>query len=202
MAIHRKRRPLVRTVETKDAKLIVIATEGEKTEKIYFDGFRNSRIKIRTIPSEEGRSAPSYVLENVQKFKNEYDLDADDELWLAGDVDRWPERNLSEIARSCASKRFRLAVSNPCFEIWLALHCPDDLEGDLSPDSLRKHLVSYLGAFSKSNFDVPRLLSGLSRAVKRAKVLDAEETGRWPQKSGTHVYKIFDRPDLLKSVRV
>ncbi len=48
----RKKRPLDRNVpHFKDTKLIVVATEGQKTEKRYFDIFKTLKIQVRVIPA-------------------------------------------------------------------------------------------------------------------------------------------------------
>ena len=46
----------------------------------------------------------------------------DDSLWLMFDIDRWGEKNISEICRQARQKQYQLAISNPCFEVWLYLH--------------------------------------------------------------------------------
>jgi hypothetical protein len=55
----------------------------------------------------------------------EGNVDEIDVLWLVIDTDRWGDKQLSEVTSECVSKHFRLAVSNPCFELWLILHYED-----------------------------------------------------------------------------
>ena len=65
----RKKRPLDRNIpHLRDTKLIVIATEGQKTEKRYFDIFKTLKIQVRVIPAEDNLSAPEYVLEKMRLF--------------------------------------------------------------------------------------------------------------------------------------
>ena len=55
--------------EHRDASLIFIACEGEQTERQYFsfNCLKNSRVKLIIIPSD-GKSAPSYVLDNLKSL--------------------------------------------------------------------------------------------------------------------------------------
>ena len=57
--------------------------------------------------------------------KKDFALEKDDELWVMIDVDRWNKSTLQEIAKEARQKGYRLAISNPCFELWLLLHFRD-----------------------------------------------------------------------------
>jgi len=112
----------------RDAKLIVVATEGENTEPKYFEALKaaylNPRIHLEIIPSKGGKSSPKHILQNLIEFKNEYRIREDDELWIVIDRDfkSWTIKELSECLQLCKQKKIKVALSNPCFEIWLLLH--------------------------------------------------------------------------------
>lgn len=53
-----------------------------------------------------------------------------DEIWLVTDVDRHDLARLHEARQRLEDRRWHLAVSNPCFEVWLQLHLVDAVEGD------------------------------------------------------------------------
>lgn len=121
----RRKRPIdrrSRPLPHRDARLFVIATEGEETEKQYFSMFGNKRCQVKVIPSEDGRSAPHHILKQLKEYKREYQIGSGDELWLMVDVDRWRPGRLAEVAAEAGRSSFELAVSNPCFEVWLYLH--------------------------------------------------------------------------------
>ncbi len=188
----RRKRPLDRTVGTlRDAKLIIIATEGSLTEKIYFESFRLTNVQVRVLPSEDGRSSPQHVLGNAQDYKNTYQLGDGDELWLVIDVDRWPQPTLSDVAASATAERIGLAVSNPSFEIWLALHLEADLPEPLSNEDLVTHLRAQLGSYNKHRYDCGGILNGVDQAVERAIHLDSSPQHRWPQNPGSRCYRII-----------
>ena len=61
----RRKRPLDRDVpHLRDTRLIIIASEGEKTEKQYFESglFGNRRVQVKVLETQDGRSAPNWVL--------------------------------------------------------------------------------------------------------------------------------------------
>ncbi|QTG17422.1 RloB domain-containing protein (plasmid) [Agrobacterium tumefaciens] len=188
----RKKRPLDRTVATlRDAKLIIIATEGSLTEKIYFESFRLTNVQVRVLPSEDGKSSPQHVLGNAQLYKGTYDLGDGDELWLVIDVDRWPAATMSEVAARAIAEKIGLAVSNPSFEMWLSLHLDVNLPAVVSNDGLVAHLRSQLGSYNKHRFNCDAILGGIDLAVERAIQLDTSPQHRWPQTPGSRCYKII-----------
>ncbi|MXN46215.1 hypothetical protein GR138_13535 [Shinella kummerowiae] len=111
---------------------------------------------------------------------------------MAVDVDRWKEKMLAGVASLCLQKRINLAISNPCFELWLALHLDADLPSTVNSRTLERHIRKQLGSFQKSNYDAKRILQNIETAVSKAKDLDDVPSHRWPQKMGTHVYKLVE----------
>ena len=122
-----------------NSKLIIIAAEGEFTEKIYFEALRkharNSRVHIKILERDEENkhnSSPEYVLGQLTQYKLENPIEQDDELWLVIDKDKWTAKSIRAVAQRCAQdSSYHLALSNPCFELWLILHIIDaSLESD------------------------------------------------------------------------
>ena len=187
----RRKRPLDRGRKPlRDARLIIIATEGSDTERIYFDRFGSSRVQVRTLASLDGKSSPDAVLSNLETFQQEYQLGAGDELWVAIDVDRWHARTLGSVATRCVQKKYGLAISNPCFEIWLALHLEASLPNPINARSLERHLRKQLGKFRKGSYDAEILIGNAQRAIANAKALDSKPRDRWPQEPGSRVYRL------------
>lgn len=189
----RKKRPLNRNVShLRDTKLFIIATEGEKTEKQYFEIFQNPKVQVRIIPTEAGLSAPEYVYDRLEQFHEQYQLGDDDELWLMIDVDRWGDEKLSQIAANTTKKGFRLAISNPCFEVWLYLHFSDCEEDELSCNDFKFKLRQQNGSYNPSNLDLEVYRPFVADAVSRARVLREYPNERWPASIGSHVYKVVE----------
>ena len=181
-----------RPVPYLDPKLYVIATEGRETEKEYFSLFQTNRVHIELLTTgAEDSSAPQHVLARLELIKDDYLLDQDDELWLMIDIDRWPQGSLARVCADADRQGFGLAVSNPCFEVWLVLHFQ---EADLSDNSGRrlKQKLHKLGGSNQKN----RLKGNaygrqrIEMAIQRARALDRQTGARWPEFPGTHVYKI------------
>jgi hypothetical protein len=190
----RKKRPLDRNIEhLRDTRLIIIATEGEKTEKQYFGMFHNIKVQVQVIPTEEGLSAPEYVLERLNQFSDQYQLGDEDELWLMIDVDRWGESKLSHISAATAQKGYKLAVSNPCFELWLYLHFFEPSRGSFTCDEVINLLRQHIGSYNKINLNIEVYRPYVTDAVTRAERLHVNASERWPSSVGSHVYKVVKK---------
>ncbi len=190
-------------------KFFVIATEGTKTEKIYFGDlaadkrFNHPSVHVETIQS--GDSSPEHVLAGLTEFNNKYELGDNDELWLVIDRDRWEVPMLSRVTQEAFQKRFRVADSNPAFEIWLLLHhrSLDDYteeeiaelqanrrSGSRSRTRLERELISICGSYSKSKLKSSDYLPEIDRAITNALASDVEPNDRWLNQIGTRVYKL------------
>lgn len=73
----------------RDARLIVIASEGKDTERIYFKAlakeYTNPRVHVHILErceGEQNNSSPEHVLKQLNDYKGQYELESDDELWL------------------------------------------------------------------------------------------------------------------------
>ena len=213
-----RKRPPRRKSHNRDAKLLIIATEGTETEKIYFedltspDWFGNSRVQVEVLSSTETDKAPKRVLAEIDRFKRKYKLDKDDELWIVIDVDRWGDANLNSVARLCKQKGYFLAISNPCFELWLLLHLRslDDYSEDIKAEFLEnqkvtknrsrldQELLDILGSYNKAKPDTSQFLPFVEIAIERAASLETNHDDRWPQKLGTRVYLLASKIVSMK----
>ena len=192
--VHRRGRPLEReTRPVRDARLFVIAVEGARTEHHYFCDFRSTRLRCEVISPEENKSSPKHVLQRLEDYQKEYQLDTDEDfLWLVCDRDRWTAAEMTNVAQQCIQKGYGLAVSNPCFECWLVLHFRD-LEAPASSRELTAILKKELGGYRKSRYPMAPFRPRIDQAIARAQKLDAETevSQRWPERNpGTHVYKL------------
>ena len=200
MITSRKKRPLDRKItQLRDSKLIIHAVEGNQTEKQYFSIFRKTRIQIKILASADNRSAPEYVLERLISYKDDYQLDDNDELWLMIDVDRWGDKKLSEIARYANQRGYGMAVSNPCFEVWLYLHF-SLISGNISNcGRVKQMLKNKIGGYKSGNIPAEKFEPFVEDAVDRAKSIDSKsDEQRWPNKTGTHVYRVVENILALK----
>jgi hypothetical protein len=176
----------------RDPKLFIIAVEGEITEKQYFSLFQSTRVQVEVLQTSDGKSAPNYVLDRLDEFKKRYELSEEDELWLVCDVDRWGNKKLSDVCRKARTKGYNLAISNPCFEVWLCLHFQDLDHRDKTCTDFKKRLREILGSYRGNNLDLEKYSSNVPGAIDRAKNLTPPSQEYWPNNSGTHVYKLAE----------
>jgi hypothetical protein len=104
----------------------LIVCEGKVTEPHYFNEIRRIErgiIDLRLVPA----GVPKTVVERAVKLKRESARDARrdenlryDHVWCIFDVDEHPF--VPEAKQQANANGIELAVSNPCFELWLLLH--------------------------------------------------------------------------------
>ena len=183
---------LDRTVQNRDARVFVVATEGAVDEPSYFTQLQRNgtipanRIKLHLIPTpHNGRSDPEGVFDRLVTFTEDTRLLKEDECWLVLDVDRWPK--LPVIAQFAKERSYGLAISNPCFEIWLLCHFPDaSLDGSCQELKPRKgKLIAEIPIDERWPAD--------SVAAARERARDLDTWNSWmPDEPGTNVYKLID----------
>jgi len=116
-----------KTASRPERKTVVIFCEGEASEPDYING-------LRRIPSVHDNTAINIEIDPLQGVpltlvKRAVDRAADpevDECWCVFDVE-WPKHhpNLDKVIQLAEAHNIRLAISNPCFELWLILHHED-----------------------------------------------------------------------------
>ncbi len=102
------------------------------------------------------------------------------------DKQSWTVEEIAEVAQVCYQKGYYLAVSNPCFELWLLLHLNsleeysdttlqeflDNKKVTSNRTRLEMELVLQLGSYNKSNLETSSFLPFIKEAIERAKQLD------------------------------
>lgn len=211
---------------------MVFANIGSKVKVINVleDALKKSD-KNRTIDEKKqvSSSKPQNLLDKMNAFKSthqdDYDFDEheQDEFWLIMDVDDHTDitivdsedkSNLDKwnaVLNECQNNKYKYAVSNPFFELWLLLHFDDVNEEDYSyavndshsyePTSHFRDRLSALGVPLKNHkhFDAkyyPKYNKvAINNAIQRAEALDPEPKCNFPLDLGSTVYR------LLKSIK-
>jgi RloB-like protein len=179
---------------------ILIVTEGSITEPEYFRGFaqacRNSRVTVEIAP-EHG--VPRTVVEAARDRKREAENQANrerddnlayDSVWCVFDIDDHP--NVSEAKDMAHDNGIGLAISNPCFELWLLLHFRDN-PGMQHRSKIRDKLKEHLPNYDK-HIDYISCSTGYQQAVARASRMDqdAECNRELYRNPSTGVYKVTE----------
>lgn len=133
---------------------ILVCCEGEVTEPSYFNGLkREGHNNLLHIEVKPGGLAPKTLVDYAVELKHEAEqkarrLEDDnlryDEVWCVFDVDAHP--HILEAKQKAAANSMKMAISNPCFELWLLLHFEDQrkhIERHRVQSACRKHLPGY-----------------------------------------------------------
>ena len=176
----RKRRPARRTPYKDSKPIILIVTEGEVTEPEYLEGFaraaKNSRVDIKVVG---GAGVPKTIVESAKELKKEAEKRARrekddnlryDEVWCVFDFDEHP--NIPDAKQMARDNGIELAMSNPCFELWLWLHFADQ-PGMRHRHDLQRMMKQYIPSYDK-HVDFSDCAAGYDTAVERASRLDED----------------------------
>lgn len=210
-AQRRKEPSLVRPVaELTEKPSILIVCEGENTEPSYFNQFRITSAKVKSVGV--GYNTVSLVnraIELAQQGNYE-------KVWCVFDKDDFKADDFNAAIQIAETNNFKVAYSNQAFEYWLILHFNDHIGGGMHRDSynekinelLKPYKVSYDGKGSKmisENFF--ELLDGIDSKTKSKRVELAvvraernynqfDHTNPAKEESSTTVFKLVR--ELLK----
>ena len=180
---------------------LLVLCEGKVTEPLYFQAFkhehRNQLVQVEVMPD---CGVPKTLVEHAVERKKQALREAKkygdsflkyDEVWCVFDVDVHP--NLEEAKNQARDNGLRVAISNPCFELWLLLHFQDQ-----RAHQERAHIqAACRGHLPEFNKEVPydRVQPLYAEAVRRASELDRWQTeqGRPGGNPSTDVYKLTER---------
>lgn len=192
-------------------KTYVLAYEDNYASPQYFEELnnnllydKNNRIELISLKRQRGdtNSAPNHVFKRLKAYKNEYLTEPGDEFWMIVDRDAW---KLEVFREKCQDEQnFHLAITNPCFEFWLLLHCFDLAEFD--PAELlenrklgrkRRFLDHFLNTKLEEGYDKRSILperfltaEGLQAAIDQAQQIDQ---GDIMEVLGSHNYLLLQK---------
>ena len=165
-------------------RTFLVFCEGEKTEPAYLKALKRER-SVRDVASvdirvDEGTSGsvPLTLVEAAAKARARSPAEDGeiDEVWCVFDVE-WPQNhpNLKRALVLARESGVRVAVSNPCFELWLALHFEDQTAGldTAAATRLRRTLDGTSGKDLDGATYMPRRVD----AARRARALDERHRG-------------------------
>lgn len=183
----------------RDAFFLIIVCEGQNREPDYFRFFDGMSSRVKIVPVESGYgSAPRLLIEKAIAKENELDANADrDRVWFVIDTDRWRDQ-LHDIRRECSThSHWRIAQSNPCFEVWLYFHAKVQLpllQNIAQCNNWKPHLPKViLGGFNPDFHPV-----AIETAMMNAKA-SYNATGYFPNPGSTQVWSLGE--ELLPLIR-
>ena len=171
--------------------LTLVVTEGESTEPGYFRTFKRTcdteLAALKIIPLGQD---PRAVVEKAMQERTDRSVGTADSFWAVFDRDKHPR--FDEAVNLAEGNDIRLAISDPCFELWCVLHyqqhdapCTCDecahVLRELSPEYRRP---------GKPFDDEETIRRNYHDAVQRAKELEgwrAKDGGRNPRTTVHHL---------------
>ena len=181
----RAQAPLRRRVASRAPKrTFLVFCEGQRTEPDYLKALKREPA-VRDLASVDIRihedtlgSAPLTLVKAAADARARYGQDQSeiDEVWCLFDVE-WPKNhpNLKKAIALAKRSNVKVAVSNPCFELWLLLHFRDQnawLDTNAAKRLLRGHDTSQDKSLNGATYMPQR-----AEAARRARALDARHRG-------------------------
>lgn len=166
-------RPLQRRGPSRQPKVrILVVCEGKKTEPLYLSRFqhhvRNPRVHVEPLgPAGVPLTVVQTAIERRKQAEDEAKRQRDeyllwDQVWAVFDMDDHP--NVADARQLAMANDIRLAVSNPCFELWALLHFADQ-HAHIERGKLRAALQQHVPGYDKE-LPFAKLHAGYSEAVR------------------------------------
>jgi hypothetical protein len=104
-----------------------VCVEGTRTEDLYLTHWKRIHRATISVDVDTTKTAPLSVVRHAIELKDRERSrgsrrrhEAHDEIWCMFDVDEHP--NLDEALSLARAHDIRVALSNPCVELWFLLH--------------------------------------------------------------------------------
>lgn len=179
---------------------ILVVCEGKVTEPEYFKAFQHEvRNRLVHVEIDKQAGVPLTVVNRAidmdgeakaeAKRRREDDLKYDD-VWCVFDVDEHP--NLTEALDLANRSGVKVALSNPCIELWALLHFQEQNE-QIHRHEAQRALKAHLPRYDKV-LDFDKMKASYEKAVERARSLQkkAEATGDPIRNPSTAVYLLTE----------
>jgi hypothetical protein len=169
--------------------LVLVVCGAKCTEPQYFRSLRDSlqSCAVDIVLTRQAK-APSQVVEHAASYADRSTKDFD-EIWCVVDVDEFDIESTVQEARRAG---IELAVSNPCFELWLLLHVEDCRSQAPKCATALKRLLKRVPRYNKTRLDFAHFACGVDQAVNRARTLDPSGA-RFGLNPSTNVWRLVER---------
>jgi len=183
----------------KELDRVIIACEGSKTERNYFQAIFNHLIQNRNISKtslvlarHKSTHSEGVLNDLIEALKKDTDFE---HQWIV--IDRDEHESFSETLDKAKSKGVDVAYSNPSFEFWFLLHFEDYTTATHRhhlPDLLKKHLPYEKNSTTVYNETLPRQKDAIERAKKIIAnfTLDGRKLNPTIDNPSTTVYKLVE----------
>ncbi|GAA2633168.1 RloB family protein [Paractinoplanes durhamensis] len=154
--------------------------DAERTETAYLKGLRD-HFTAMAVNIVEKPGAPDQLVKHTRQLAARADYD---EVWCMTDVDHYEREGGKVTAALAVAKKsgINVAVSDPCFELWLLLHHEECTAHCADCGAVERKLRKRLSAYDKARLSFRDFAGGLDRAIERARKLEPgrnPSTGVW-----------------------
>lgn len=171
-------------------QLFLVSPEGQVTEVEYLRLFNNRQSLVHVeFPRGSHHSCPQECLKKMQELLAIRTWPATAEAWIIVDTDEWPKAAIDSLLKwSRESPQYHVAISNPCFELFLLLHFQETAPH--TKEAIRQQLKKHLPKYDKhiSARDFPR--DNIEKAVARARKLSPTNP---PPPGQTTVWQVVEK---------
>lgn len=169
-------------------RTILVYCGGRRTERDYFEALKQRlRASSVTIKILQSGVAPEALVRAAADHRKRRP-GVFDEVWCVVDVD---EFDIAAAAATASRERVGLAVSNPCFELWLLLHHTDCRAYCNGCQEVHRRLRRFVPRYDKTRLDFAQFAEGVDDAVRRARDLDPSGTA-YEKNPSTSVWRVVD----------
>lgn len=184
-----QRREGPRSKPRRGSRTVLVYCGAVRTERDYFEGLKGAyhRSTISIIVRGAG-IAPDQLVRSAAAYRDRKP-DSYDEVWCVIDVD---ELDVSAAVLEAGKRGVNLAISNPCFELWLLLHHAECTAYCSGYADVVRRLKKHLRAYDKARIRFADFADGVADAIRRAKQLDAAGED-WQKNPSTSVWRLVEQ---------
>ncbi|WP_437098270.1 RloB family protein [Streptomyces flavidovirens] len=168
----------------------MIVCGSKETERQYLQGLRDHLRNPAVSVVVRGKACSPAQLVEYARGQRDLNKDGYDEVWCVFDVDQFPD--VEAAARAARRHGIKVAVSHPCFELWLLLHFADHRAHVETYKKLLPLLQRHVPGYDKTRVDFRTYQEGLEKAGERARELDSTGEDHALNPS-TGVWRLTDR---------
>lgn len=164
---------------------VLVVCGAQKTEEAYFAGLRQKAgnravdVKVLSRPKDP-LTVVRFALGEAERSRDDFD-----QVWCVFDVDDF---DIRQAVVEAAAANVYLAISNPCFELWLLLHHEKCNRYFNDCDEAKLRIKRYVAAYDKTRLRFDDFATGVTNAVQRARELEATSDG--VQNPGSGVWRL------------
>jgi len=193
-----------------ERQYFLVLTNGEVTEKVYFERFKDKLHKGMLLNVEFKNKSPDGLYKVAdRRLKNQSIVY--DEIWVIFDKDDF-DCFEDTVKKFSNDKKFSVAFSNECFEVWLLLHFGEVhamhrdeavqlLADKINSHSSREYRKSQLkqGTHIDDILDIVEKIGNRTDAIARATKLqfDKDDITFCHENPSTTVYKLVKKLDKI-----